>query len=255
MRYAIRTFIVFAALLCAVTAAPAEILKGVWELGALGGVGGGDDDVDSGALFGIKAGYSLTSILELELAVERFGADQQITGSVGPANQPALQVDLRDEDVFADTSFVYYALGLTANFRTETEGAKLIPYLSVGLGQTVQYLDGYNSCVPLKERRTGVPSRDPTSPGRIITCDDFDERGVLVDPNAAYVTEDFTFPSDVERKDTGTLVTAGLGARWFVTRRIGLRAEIRYYHHDTFDLNQDAFGAQFGVTVTLGYHP
>ncbi len=253
MRHAIRTLIVFTALLSAATAAPAEIVKGVWEVGALGGWGSGDDDVESGGTYGIKAGYSLTSILEIEFAAELFGAEQKITGSVGPANEPAQQVDLRGEGIFADTSFYYYALGLTANFRTETEGAKLIPYISVALGQTVQYIEEYSSCVPIRERRLGLPSTDPTNPGRIITCDDFDDKGVLLDPNASFTPEHFAFPSDVERKDTGALVTAGLGLRYFVTPRIGGRLEVRYYHHDSFDLNQDAFAIQFGVTVALGY--
>lgn len=238
-----------AAILCAATpATSAEFYKGVWEASVMGGSSSGDDnlEVDTGTTFGVRGGYSLSSKIMLELMVEYFDTEQEVSGFAGPPNDPASQVEFF---IPADSSFLYYSIGLTANFRSETEGARVIPYLTVGLGAATQERDEYKGCVQIASI-----AFDLNNPNNEVTCDDLDlETEQPKDPTVAVNPNDFDFPEDGERSDTGTLLTAGLGVRWFVTPRFGLRGEIRYYHHDTFDQNQDAWPAvDLGVTFLLG---
>jgi opacity protein-like surface antigen len=247
-------------LFAATPAASAELYKGLWEVSVMGGGGSGDanGEVGTGAGLGVRAAYFFSSKLMLELMVEQFGTDQKVNGFLPTPQQAA---EGNDPEGVTDTRFLYYALALTANFRSETEGARVIPYITVGLGAAVQERDEYKGCqqYPRSALNAG------TDPNVIfVTCGDIDwDREVAKDApgtnfepavyqSGRYVDGDFGFPEDAKRTDTGTMLSAGFGTRWFVTPTIGVRGELRYYHFDTFDLNQDAFGFDVGVTFLLG---
>ncbi|MFQ5700429.1 MAG: outer membrane beta-barrel protein [Acidobacteriota bacterium] len=55
-----------------------------------------------------------------------------------------------------------------------------------------------------------------------------------------------------EAFDASALLTFAVGARTFFTDVIGARYEARYFHHDTFNENQDEFAVAVGVTFVVG---
>ena len=56
----------------------------------------------------------------------------------------------------------------------------------------------------------------------------------------------------LESFDSSAALSLALGARTFFTDWFGIRYELRYYHHDSFDLNQDEFAFGFGATFLMG---
>ena len=54
------------------------------------------------------------------------------------------------------------------------------------------------------------------------------------------------------RFDTGSLLTFGVGARTFFTENWAIRYEVRYFHHDTLETNQDEFSLGVGATWVIG---
>ena len=152
---------------------------------------------------------------------------------------PTEQIEFSHE---AGTEFLSISLGLTANFLTETD-SRTIPYVSVGIGAVQEMRDGALNCVDLIQ--IGANS---------VTCADINPDGTVKDPNS-----NITQPEDhvewirtIDRKDTGNLLTIAAGARTFLSEWFGVRYEVRYFHHDAFEDNQDAIEASAGVTFVIG---
>lgn len=77
--------------------------------------------------------------------------------------------------------------------------------------------------------------------------------GVINQTVDAYTLEGPIMDTEVgEQFDSAALLTIGFGARTFFNDWFGLRYQIRYLHHNTFEENQDEFLVGFGVTIVVG---
>jgi len=74
--------------------------------------------------------------------------------------------------------------------------------------------------------------------------------GVIQEKRAAFTPA--TGPSVLEAFDSSAILTIGVGARTFFTDNFGVRYDIRYAHHDSFEELQDEFITSVGVTWVLG---
>ncbi len=235
------------ALLCLSSSPPAAaaMYDKAFEIGLHGGVQSGDnnENVNSDSTFGFKFAYALTQRIMIELAVDQFDTTREVTGFAGPPNQPANQVPFSNE---SGTEFLYLSLGLTANFLTESD-SRTIPYVSVGLGSAIEERAGSQFCLDLK------PDSDPNSP-TAVSCSDITPDGRVKDPGQFVPNpdEEISWQTFIDEKDTGTLLTVAAGARTFFSDWFAVRYEARYYHHDSFERNQDAFEASAGATFVLG---
>ncbi len=230
---------------CASLPAVAGIYDKCFEIGVSGGIQSGDNNqnVSSGSSYGLKFAYAISQRIMIELSVDKYDTTRDITGFAGPPSQPANQVEFSNE---AGTDFLYIGMGLTANFLTESDSAT-IPYVSVGLGSVVEERAASQFCLDLK------PDADPNS-SAAVACSDITPDGQVKDPNQniANPDEEVSWQTFLDEKDSGTLLTVGIGARTFFNDWFAVRYEVRYYHHDTFDQNQDAFEATAGATFVLG---
>lgn len=229
--------IAVAVILCAATSAPAGIRDRAFELGAYGGITSGDNNanISSDFSYGVRGAYAFSRKLMVEANLDVFDTDVELEGRAGDRNLPASQVPYTHE---TPTSFFSYSVGLTANFLTDKE-TRTIPYLSVGIGAVQEERTGATFCVDLAKT-------DNTE------CSDVRPNGSLVDPGSGADPNAVAWISSIDEKDTGTLLTFAVGARTFLTSWFGIRYEGRWYHHDTFDMNQDAFQATVGATFVLG---
>lgn len=229
-----------AALLCAVTPSAGGIYEKGWEFSLMGGgqIGDSDAEVDRDVSYNLRIAYALTPKIEIEFAYGKFDTTRDITGSAGDPSSPTAQVDFSET---GDTEFTYYSLGLTANFLTETDSSTL-PYISVGLGSAEERRDGRQFCIDL------IVDANPW------TCADILPDGRLADPSSGIQnpTQQVSWQTELDRRDTGTLLTLGGGARTFLVDWFAVRYEVRYYHHDTFEINQDAFEISVGASFVVG---
>ncbi len=233
------------AALCAATATPAGIIKKAYEVGLYGGIESGDnnENISSDSAFGLRVGYALTPKLMAELNVDAFDTRREVTGLAGDASQPANQVPFSQP---AGASFLGYSIALTANFLTEKD-ANTKPYLSVGLGFITEERDGAVFCVD-----TDTGPKDLNG-NQITSCADVTPDGRVLDPNRPRLNPGEIFwVTTLDEKDTGSLLTFAVGARTFFSDRFGIRYEGRYYHHEAFNANQDAFELTAGATFVLG---
>lgn len=224
-------------LLCAAGPSAAGIYEKGFELGLdLGRQSSNEPGVSGDSSFGLKVGWAITQKLMIEGDYAHFNTQREYNGFAGDPSSPANQVSFARQ---ATTEFEYYTIGLTANFRTETD-ARTLPYITVGMGSVVQSRAAAHFCVDLK-------------PAGSITCADVNPNGTKKDPNAGFdPSVEVAWLDFLPREDTGTLLTVGAGARTFFTDWVGVRYEVKYYHHDAFDENQDTFEGTFGATFFLG---
>ena len=230
----------FAVIVLASAAVFAEVRKEAYELGVYGGIENGDNNLNvaSNHAFGLRFGYAISAKIMAELNVDMFDTNREITGFAGDPSQPATQ---RPFAVDAPTQFTSFTAALTANFLTERE-VNTKPFLTVGLGIVSEERDGTNECVDLNPAQT-----DPTR------CSDVFPNGSSKDPtNPMIQPNSVSWQQFLPEKDTGTALTLGFGARTYFGPWFGLRYEARYFHHDSFNANQDAFQLSVGATFVLG---
>jgi outer membrane protein W len=65
-------------------------------------------------------------------------------------------------------------------------------------------------------------------------------------------TEDSMGNEILEAFDAGTILTLGVGTRYFWNDNWGARFEGRYNHHDAFETNQDEYVLSAGITWIVG---
>jgi len=245
-------FIAAASFLCAIGAAQGGVRKNGFEFGVrLGGQEGGQvvpcvDDVFGGdeelgrespacsSMFGLSAAYALSPKLMVSLVYDRFPTTRNYIGVAGDPSQPATQVHFEEE---ADTTFSYYTAGITANFLTERD-VKIKPFLNVGVGIVTEERAGTTFCIDLN-------SHDTT------TCAQINPDGTQVVPGVGE-PEAVDWQRYLDDQDTGTAITFGVGARWFFKPWYSAVAEFRYYHLDTYNVNQDAFQFTIGANFIVG---
>jgi hypothetical protein len=233
-----------AALVCAMGTAPAGVRDGMYELGAYGGIQAGDnnENVSSDSAFGARFGYALSRKIMIELNLDSFDTTKEIVGRAGRPDLPANQRPYSHE---VGTSFLAYSVGLTANFLTDRD-VRTTPYLSVSLGAVTEERDAALFCVDLRPNR-GVPST-PQNP----VCSDLNPDGTPVDPNYNPARDSVDYVSLLKDKDSGALLAFAVGGRTFLSNSFAVRYEGRWYHHNTFRANQDAFELSVGATFVLG---
>lgn len=221
----------------AVSAAEAGIREKGFELGVYGGSQSGDDeaDVEGDVTYGFKIGYNITRKLALQFDADFTDTTQEYSGMAGSPAQPANQVPYSTE---TDTSFQYYSFGLTANFLTERDG-KTFPYANVGVGMVTQERGAASVCTDLNKFDS-------------ITCADVNSNGTPVDPNQNIPAGSVEYNNYIDEKDTGALISMAVGARTFFAPWFAVRYEIRYWHHDAFNENQDNLGLMVGASFALG---
>lgn len=230
-----------AILLAGVSPSAGAIYENSFVFTLLGGIQSGDSDtaVASDSSYSFRVAYALTPKIEIEAGYGRFDTTRDITGFAGDPASPANQVEFSQEGA---TEFTYYTLGLTANFLTETDSSTF-PFVAVSLGSAEERRDGQEFCIDLI-----------TTSANQFDCDDVLPNGQPVDPNVgpSQPREEVSWQRALERKDTGTLLTLGAGARTFFGEWFALRYEARYFHHDTFEVNQDAFEFSVGASFVVG---
>jgi hypothetical protein len=238
MRRSVLILAVAAAVICPAIPATAGLLEKSFEISAFGGVQSGNA-VASDSSFGLRFAYALSPKIEIEAAYDHFDTTRSVTGFAGDPSSPTQQIEFSREN---PTEFTYYTIGLTANFLTETDH-RTLPFISVGLGSVVESRDGSEFCIDLI-----------TSLANSVTCDDIRPDGRPVDPNAGIMnpSQEVFWQRNLEREDTGTLLTFGAGAKSYFAERIAARYGVRYLHHDSFDSNQDVFEFSVGVSFIVG---
>ena len=229
--------IAVAAVLCAATVTPAGIRDRGFEAGFYGGqeIGDADTHVNSSPAYGVRFAYAVNRKVMAELNVDVFNTTFDYVGRAGDPSFPVNQVPFSEN---VATGFVSYTLGMTANFLADRD-VKTTPYLSVGVGVMTEDRAGTQFCVDLFPQDT-------------TKCSDVDPDGGLVDPNSNKDPNGVDWITEIRRRDTGTALTIAVGGRTFLTNWFGIRYEGRYYHHDTFSNNQDAFQVSVGATFTFG---
>jgi hypothetical protein len=241
MRRSLSCLVAGVFILGAATPLTAAIYEQSWEFGAYGGIQSGDSDVSvsSDSAFGFKAAFAINPKIMIEANVDRFDTNRDIEGAIGNPSIPTQQLEFSHE---GGTRFLSITLGLTANFFTETD-SRTIPYLSVGIGAVRETRDETQHCIDLNEL-----------PVNFVTCADINPNGTVKDPNSniSRPRSEVHWSRSIEQGDTGTLLTMSAGARTFLSEWFGVRYEVRYFHHDAFDINQDAFEASAGVTFVVG---
>lgn len=239
MRRSFRPIAALVTMLLAAGFAHAEIRDRGFEVSLHGGILSGDTNslIRSSNPFSFRFGYALNPRLTLEAMVTGTDTERELTGFAGPPNNPATQV--RFGGVYEDTEYRFYSIGLNANFRTDLD-TRLIPYVGVGVGLVTEKRMGRTFCVDLL-------ATDATR------CSDVNPDNTLKDPNNILLNPNgVEFETYIPEKDTGALVTAGGGVRIFATPWLAGKVELRYYHHDSFERNQDAFEMSVGASFFFG---
>ena len=226
------------------TSLSAKNREKAWEFGALFGymdTDTPDSDVltkiDNSSSYGLRFGYHFTAAVEAELFVDYQSSeaptdDDTVTFYEMP--QDDLDPDPNAGELFIGTSpgpdsedvtVLRAVLAITGNFLTDRDGST-VPYITAGLGVIQETRDGFpfEYDVSVADPNLGLPTR---------------------------VTE--TRSGEVgERFDSSAILTIGVGARTFFSDNFGVRYEIRYVHHDSFDELVDEYITSVGVTWLLG---
>jgi opacity protein-like surface antigen len=225
------------------TSLSAKNREKAWEFGVLYGLMDTDTPdsdvltkIDNSPSYGLRFGYHFSAAVEAE-----FFADYQSSEAPTSADtvtffaMPSDLVDPNMNESFQgvapgtaeseDVTVLRAGLAITGNFLTDRDGST-VPYITAGLGVVQETRDGF----PFEYVVRTTP--DPNIP------QDFAEE---------------TRSSEVnERFDSSAILTIGVGARTFFTDNFGVRYEIRYIHHDSFDELVDEYLTSVGVTWLLG---
>ena len=222
-----------------------------WEFGALVGHIDGDRsaEVGNGISGELRFGYNFSSKVMAELWLSDERAEQgnrpdylplaidAVPESACPANFPnnppaapcLAGISTISPDVNKEVEFRRAIVTVTGNFLTDREG-NTIPYISAGLGFIQETREGY----PF-EAKYFHSADDPNDPNtlRIITLQD----------TSGDVPEAF---------DSSAILTLAVGARTFFNDNWGIRYEVAYSHHNSFQVNQDEYAVRVGATWIFG---
>ena len=227
------------------TSLSAKNREKAWEFGAVFGymdTDTPDSDVltkiENSAAYGLRFGYHFSAAVEAEVFADYQSSEAPVSDDT--ITFFAMPADLIDPDPTSGESFQGIApgsadsedvtvlragLAITGNFLTDRDGST-VPYITAGLGV-------------IQETREGFPF-------------DYVVR-ITPDPNVPTTFTDETRSDEVnERFDSSAILTIGVGARTFFTDNFGVRYELRYIHHDSFDELVDEYLASVGVTWLLG---
>jgi len=239
MRRKFRPVVALVAMMFAAGFARAEIRERGYEVSLHGGILSGDTNslIRSTNPFSLRIGFALNPRLMIEGMVSQASTERELTGFAGPVNAPASQIRFGGE--YEDTEFRFYTVGLTANFRTDLD-VRMIPYMGVGVGLVTENRKGRLFCVDL----------DVVD---FTKCKDVNPDNTLKDPNNILLNPNgVEFEEYIPEQDTGALLSIDAGLRFFATPWLAGKVEIRYYHHDSFERNQDAFEASVGASFLFG---
>lgn len=220
-----------------------------WEFGAL--VGNIDGDRDGGVGNGISGelrfGYNFSSKVMAELWLSDEHAEQGNTPDFIPLAIGAVPLPVCPEtfsrttptclasissvspDINKEVDFRRAIVTVTGNFLTDREG-NTIPYISAGLGIIQETREGY----PFDTQYLSSAD-DPNDPNTI--------RIVTLQEGSGKVLESF---------DSSAVLTLAVGARTFFNDNWGIRYEVAYAHHNSFDVNQDEYAVRVGATWIFG---
>jgi len=192
--------------------------------------------IDKSPSYGLRFGYHFTAAVEAELFADYQSSEAATSeGLVIFSAMPENLVDPNMMESFQgvapglaeseDVTVLRAVLAITGNFLTDRDGST-VPYVTAGLGV-------------IQETREGFPF-------------DYVVR-TTPDPNTPQNFTEETGSDEVnERFDSSAVLTIGVGARTFFTDNFGVRYEIRYIHHDSFDELVDEYITSVGVTWLLG---
>jgi len=213
-----------------------------WELGAVFGwmdTDTPDSDtltrIDNSEVLGLRFGYNFSPAIEAELFADWQDSEAPVSDNATELfGMPAMMVDPNMGDSFQgisggaeveDVSVLRAAFVITGNFLTDRE-TRTVPYLTAGLGVIQETREGYS--YEFTVRNTPDPNMPLNFTDRVETA--------RID----------------ERFDSSAILTIGVGARTFFTDNFGVRYEVRYLHHDSFDELVDEYVTSVGVTWVLG---
>jgi len=213
-----------------------------WEFGAMFGwmdTDTPDSDtltkIDNSASYGLRFGYNFTSAVEAEIFAD-FQSSQAATSADATLlfGMPQSQIDPNMGEAFLgvtggaeeeDVTVLRAVAVITGNFLTDRE-SNTIPYVTAGLGVVQETRDGYSYEFAVR-----------TTPN----------------PNVPTSFTDSTRTDKInERFDSSAVLTLGVGARTFFSDNFGVRYEIRYIHHDSFDELVDEYITSVGITWLVG---
>lgn len=213
-----------------------------WEFGAMFGwmdTDTPDSDtltkIDNSSSLGLRFGYNFSPTVEAEIFAD-YQSSQAPTSDNATSlfGMPEMQIDpnmgeaflgvtggAEDEDITALRAVAV----ITGNFLTDRE-TNTIPYITAGLGVIQETREGYTYEFTVR-----------TTP----------------DPNVPTTFTDSTRTDKInERFDSSAILTIGVGARTFFSDNFGVRYEIRYIHHDSFDELVDEYITSVGITWVIG---
>jgi len=201
-----------------------------WEFGIfvthLDGDRSADIENSMGAQVSFGFNFSAKIELELTLAQNRFEFeefDRATTNALTDVGALAISEPLPARDETLNRAI----FNITGNFLTDRE-TRMVPYVSGGLGVVQETRDGFPLLVNIINP-ADPNGQDPNIPDRIDTQIEVNE----------------TF-------DSSAVLTLAAGARTFLTDNWGIRYELRYFHHDSFGLNQDDYQIAVGATWVVG---
>ena len=219
------------ATLLSLPAAQAKNRDKAWEFGAQVTNIDGDKDgeIENGIGTTLMFGYNISAKIEAELSltantVDFSAVDDALTAAVDGAGVGGRLVGAPPD---RDDSFLRAILMITGNFLTDRE-TRFIPYISAGLGVIQETRDAFPMTVDVVNP-ADPNGADPNIPNRI-----------QVPTNA------------LESFDSSAILTLTVGSRTFFSDNWGIRYELRYNHHDSFETSQDEYQVSAGVTWVVG---
>lgn len=205
-----------------------------WEFAAMATNVDGDKDADieNGVGATLMLGYNFSAKLEAELSLTTNTVDFSAVDDALTALLEIPEADLENGRVEGpiperEDSFLRAVLQITGNFLTDRE-TRFVPYISAGLGVIQETRDAFP--VAINYVNPADPNGlDPNIPNRIT-----------IQQNA------------LESFDSSAILSLSVGARTFFSDNWGIRYEVRYNHHDSFDASQDEYQITAGVTWVVG---
>jgi opacity protein-like surface antigen len=212
-----------------------------WEFGAVAGWMDTDTpdsdtltEIDNSIAYGLRFGYNFSAKIEAEVFAD-WQSSEAPTSATNTTliGMPEAQIDPNTDDFLGitggaeneDVDVLRAVLVITGNFLTDRE-TSTVPYVTAGLGVIQETRKGYE--YEFGVRNTPDPNMPTTFTDRVET----DQIG--------------------ERFDSSAILTIGVGARTFFTDNFGVRYEVRYVHHDSFDELVDEYITSVGVTWLVG---
>ncbi len=219
------------------TSLAAKNREKAWEFGAVAGWMDTDipdsdtlTKIDNSATFGLRFGYHFSAAIEGEIFADYQSSEAPTNANVVSFYaMPEMSLDPNENIVGInptepeDVTVLRAVAVITGNFLTDRE-TSTVPYVTAGLGV-------------IQETRDGFP---------------FDYVVSMPDPNGPGTVSETRSGEVTERFDSSAILTIGVGARTFFTDNFGVRYEIRYVHHDSFDELVDEYITSVGITWLLG---